>query len=594
MNYLTCLLSAAILNIVLLTNIAIAQTQPSPAYTITSQSLLDNQCVDTPPLGDGFGWNGYCTCASEPADIAYEWSTVTALIGNQLIATSSHTPGQCFGSGSLSIYDWRGDQPPVKVQELVSSMPGARFGLTAEPLGTVTPIGLSGFGNSLAITNDYIAVRSLDADGFVTVFKRSGQRWGEDVILQAVGQDRGNFGSNMVFLDEQTLLIDESDALVIYNTSNWSSPQVIPIEARRILNLETAGDGFVLYRTLSNNGADALFDYFVKEGSAYIKKQTLNGAFSSISGNYLVSEIRGPLALQRRLTVITRELNSSGLWVDVPNATLEFDDESLIESVHLVDDQLVLSTADGIQIYELSNIKSWNLVQQININSIAECDSWCSRTRYSTQTKDGRIIANNNALVSQGVTAHTIYGRNESGVWTDLQTITVPQSRFYTPHFSLIDDIALVELTASPESPSTSDRSTVAVFNIPSQTSSDSQCDYSSADLFGGWGWNATTNTSCAPLTSIDPVLTTQCIDADGDGYGWDGMATCTTQVNTPGGDSNCDYSDADLYGGWGWNAAASQSCAPLEIVSNPQPSAQCIDTDGDGWGWDGSASCRP
>ena len=48
--------------------------------------------------------------------------------------------------------------------------------------------------------------------------------------------------------------------------------------------------------------------------------------------------------------------------------------------------------------------------------------------------------------------------------------------------------------------------------------------------------------------------------------------------------DPNCDYSDADLYGGWGWNSTASQSCAPLETVSSPQPTSPCIDVDGDGW----------
>jgi len=58
------------------------QNTSEPVYTITSESLLDNHCIDTPPLGDRFGWNGYCSCVPEGDEIAYEWGHVTALIGD--------------------------------------------------------------------------------------------------------------------------------------------------------------------------------------------------------------------------------------------------------------------------------------------------------------------------------------------------------------------------------------------------------------------------------------------------------------------------------------------------------------------------------
>ncbi len=62
-----------------------------------------------------------------------------------------------------------------------------------------------------------------------------------------------------------------------------------------------------------------------------------------------------------------------------------------------------------------------------------------------------------------------------------------------------------------------------------------------------------------------------ECIDSDGDGWGWNGVESCRICVDTdPVGD------------GWGWNGA--ESCR-----------IECIDTDpqGDGWGWDGTKSCR-
>jgi len=114
-----------------------------------------------------------------------------------------------------------------------------------------------------------------------------------------------------------------------------------------------------------------------------------------------------------------------------------------------------------------------------------------------------------------------------------------------------------------------------------------------------GFGWNGTN--TCTP-TQITPVVNStesqQCIDTDGDGFGWDGMGTCIPEFNgsvtNSSANGNCDYSDADLFGGWGWDPIARRSCEPLETVLNPQPTTQCIDTDGDGWGWDGTASCIP
>ena len=49
-------------------------------------------------------------------------------------------------------------------------------------------------------------------------------------------------------------------------------------------------------------------------------------------------------------------------------------------------------------------------------------------------------------------------------------------------------------------------------------------CDYQDAHLYNGWGWNPYTGTSCAP---------------------------------------RCDYSNADANNGWGWDPYAGVSCPP-------------------------------
>lgn len=56
---------------------------------------------------------------------------------------------------------------------------------------------------------------------------------------------------------------------------------------------------------------------------------------------------------------------------------------------------------------------------------------------------------------------------------------------------------------------------------------------------------------------------------------------------------SRCDYTDADVNDGWGWNGAAGLSCAPQQVQDN----CDYIDADAnDGWGWDPVAeeSCEP
>ncbi len=74
-----------------------------------------------------------------------------------------------------------------------------------------------------------------------------------------------------------------------------------------------------------------------------------------------------------------------------------------------------------------------------------------------------------------------------------------------------------------------------------------------------------------------------QCIDTDGDGWGWNGLSSCVaTSINN----TQC-KDTAPLGNGWGWNGT--ESCRI------PEHKPECIDTapEGDGWGWDGETSCE-
>jgi len=86
---------------------------------------------------------------------------------------------------------------------------------------------------------------------------------------------------------------------------------------------------------------------------------------------------------------------------------------------------------------------------------------------------------------------------------------------------------------------------------------------------------------STALATLSTPAFTAQCVDADGDGYGWDGAKTCVTNVTN----NSCLDPDGDGYG-WDGTKTCSVNTPP---VTN---SGTCSDPDGDGFGWDGVKTC--
>lgn len=94
----------------------------------------------------------------------------------------------------------------------------------------------------------------------------------------------------------------------------------------------------------------------------------------------------------------------------------------------------------------------------------------------------------------------------------------------------------------------------------------------------------------CEGETSV----TGDCIDTDGDGYGWNGVESCRIadgeNTNSGGQNSNsvCIDTDGD---GYGWDGSA--TCVPSSENSSVE-TLECVDSDGDGYGWDGVRTCFP
>ena len=61
-------------------------------------------------------------------------------------------------------------------------------------------------------------------------------------------------------------------------------------------------------------------------------------------------------------------------------------------------------------------------------------------------------------------------------------------------------------------------------------------------------------------------VYAQECIDSDGDGWGWDGSKSCRVTATVTG----CDYSNAGASDGWGWDASTGMSCPPIDTGTAP------------------------
>lgn len=82
-------------------------------------------------------------------------------------------------------------------------------------------------------------------------------------------------------------------------------------------------------------------------------------------------------------------------------------------------------------------------------------------------------------------------------------------------------------------------------------------------------------------------VYSQECVDSDGDGWGWNGVASCLVNTNTLTG---CVDEDGD---GWGWDGSGSCRVNQITNSRSIDYAGLCLDTSKDGWGWDGKKSCK-
>lgn len=109
-----------------------------------------------------------------------------------------------------------------------------------------------------------------------------------------------------------------------------------------------------------------------------------------------------------------------------------------------------------------------------------------------------------------------------------------------------------------------------------------------------GWGWDGSKSCRIEHFnnhTNHSNTFHNSCIDDDGDGWGWDGQQSCrvdgSASINSHS--HNCVDDDGD---GWGWDGNG--SCRMHSAINSDGGPSTCIDEDGDGYGWDGYQTCNP
>ena len=83
-----------------------AQIIGATLQTITPPPNNSEACVDLPPLGDGFGWNGSCTCSLENNQSDVNLVVTGASLQKDFAAMRVFNfPEACVGSGGIAVYD---------------------------------------------------------------------------------------------------------------------------------------------------------------------------------------------------------------------------------------------------------------------------------------------------------------------------------------------------------------------------------------------------------------------------------------------------------------------------------------------------------
>lgn len=552
---------------------ALAQTLVQPTAT------LNEACVDTAPVGDGFGWNGTCSC--DPNNQSGARYKNIAADKNTLAISSSEAPGGCIDSGSIFVFDVNSSGATQKAEIFPTDR-------------TVR----DRFPGVVSVAEKYIAA---NYNNKVTVYDSS-------TLTELTTQN-----GTLKYFDDSLLLLFDGVSLLVYSTRDWSLTQSIDIGAGR----NAAGPRVVDLRfeylkdskTLVVSGVSLLSD--LRDGFTIhddywwidVYQSNSSGQFAitqSIEDPYLNNytqdlkcctqldiQVNEDLLIAKRKiyvynpsrhksVVTTYKRDTNGMWQPLgndlevalysgtgvrrdPNAPPNFFPATLVGN-QLVSIPLEKSI---IEFYTLNQSNEWNLSQQLPM-PIQSDDFFASKV---LSTSSDKIIAAH-TFPRPADDASVIFEKNSNGVWQ--QT-------------ALFQDLypAGFDITAENDF-FFSQGSSIHILDFPNANPVDN-CDYANADMFNGWGWDPVSRQSCAPRRPI-PVNPDQCDYTDAqmfNGWGWNAVTATSCPPLENNQQNNCDYTNASGQGGWGWDPVLLQSCPPKTTTDTA-----CEDRGDYPWGW--------
>lgn len=495
---------------------------------------------------------------------------------NLLIITATQVPGSCHDSGSASVYEIDGSGNINKITELVSS---ARFARDKFAFHGVT------------MSDRYVAISSQKEDKGYERYTRDGrlhifdrETWQEVTVIEQ--EDIG-----ALFVSDTLLVQNEFENIVVYNLDTWTVRQ--EIEGRLVkhtgnqsyLNEGRFATNSGIYLQSENSLFNRVYEIPERPGIS-AKNMHFNGRLYSMYYDNVVSYT--PYTSYREIRTWYFNGNT---WTEAPSLRDELRVRKFVQDARykLLEDELAVYSyhlqdgTGGFEIFKFDEDRGWILKQSFDSGS-SQNATLASPMSFNVQSNDSMVAwegSTSYAAIRRSRNPESIqtmvYEKNDQGIWSQTIFDRETPSSYSFPYYYLEPIKPGFNLTGKGLFFITTQPGELL---IPDFATSDAQpsttdCNYQDAELYNGWGWNPATGESCAPIAPAEQSLL-----------------------------DDCDYSNAMQFDGWGWNPITRESCQPRvdetgEAMSATAANNSCDYSNADinaGWGWNAieMVSCAP
>jgi len=538
------------------------------------------QCMDTGNGVGSWGWNGMCGCIVQEDPLASNSSIADLRVSGDSLAAIWHSSQtmvgneSCGNSHGLTIFDK--DESGLWRESAVFTERGG-----SSP-GTI--------GDIVGLEDGVLTIRRGGYIGELEIYRRDEFGVWSEETNSPVLQENTSFGKGQLWepaLEANSDSMFSSSRAYQYDSvaGVWLEYDLNAPPGEQYRRFEIDGDTAVAFSAMS---------HYVMDDLVIFKKGNTNTW--QISERYSL-----PFASPTSAAGIPMSLKIDGNIIVIENNN---------DEVYT----FVRELAGWIQ------KETFSLDTSTGRNHPYRYNAWPSRLSRTVYLGDSRMMVENHIYAFDGERWAKTSVLSEDSVVADSRVLTALRVENNLPLATLATRPGMTDgnnvvlsmnytYSSVDGSPTRQDKGLLFVTQFDSEgrvilSNEAGSCDYTSAYLYGGWGWNMTTGQSCPPLENemTEPEASEgSCDYSNADIYGGWGWNATTGQscpaleaeiVEQETSLGSCDYSNADIYGGWGWNATLGESCPP-PAMQPATPSNNCVDNDNDGWGWNGTSSCR-